>query len=89
MKTLIVPFLVLLTACSSTPEIEYIQAQCDIPAQPVLPVIDAGELWDLLTQVPATESRGVDYYNMLADREMMLASWSLTLQAMLEAACND
>ena len=80
MKTLIVPFLVLLTACSSTPEIEYIQAQCDIPAQPVLPVIDAGELWDRI---------GSEDFDRLLLREQRLTSWALELKAMLEAACND
>jgi len=80
MKTLIVPFLVLLTACSSTPEIEYIQAQCDIPAQPVLPVIDAGELWDRI---------GSEDFDRLLLREQRLTSWALEMRSMLEAACND
>jgi hypothetical protein len=50
-----------------------------VPVRATLPTVDAGLLWDAV---------GADTYDILVEREKLIADWALEMQAMLEQICN-
>jgi hypothetical protein len=50
-----------------------------VPARAQLPVIDAGELWDLT---------GQELYDTLLMRERLIVDWAVEMQYMLTVICN-
>ena len=68
-----------ISACSSTPELTYVTIQCRVPERPILPAIDAGELWDAI---------GQERYDALMTRERRIVDWALELEAVLTEVCR-
>jgi len=50
-----------------------------VPERPILPAIDAGELWDAI---------GQERYDALMTRERRIVDWALELEAVLTEVCR-
>ena len=68
-----------ISACSSTPQVVYIKPECSVPIRANLPTVDAGLLWDAV---------GADTYDILVEREKLIADWALEMESMLEQICG-
>ena len=68
-----------INACTSTPQVVYIKPECSVPIRAPLPTVDAGELWDAV---------GADTYDILVEREKLIADWALEMESMLEQICG-
>lgn len=79
LAALMIGGLMVISAGCTTTRTEYQSIECQVPPRPMLPVVDAGELWD---------ATGDAMYRKLEDRDAQLTGWALELEAMLVAVCG-
>ena len=83
MKAIVASVLVatlVISGCSSTPDVIYLQPQCSVPTLSALPQVDAGELWDAI---------GDDTYQQLVLREKLIMDWALDMRAIVQEVCQN
>lgn len=92
-----------MTGCKSTPEIVYVQPECNIPARKTLSEVDSGVLYDVLTlpqrlhpldvstllpDVPIGYD-GHQMYWELKDNQTKLVDMILEREVILKEVCNE